>query len=162
MSERSGTRGALMPLCSPSSPPSIDARANLLRRRRLDLELHLPVIQQQAIALLHLERQLAIRGRDAARPADLVADRDHQRIAFLERIALPPSSRPVRIFGPLRSCRIADVAVGARRRRRGSDRTRRHDRPACHAKNSGASRRRPPRSARRGRRNRWRRVPRSQ
>ena len=52
MSERSGTCGALMPLCSPSSPPSMTRVRISLGGRRLDLEIHFAVVQQQVIALV--------------------------------------------------------------------------------------------------------------
>ena len=89
------------------------ARVDLVRRRRLDLELHLAVVQQQAIALLHLERQLAIGRRHAAGLADLVADGDDQRVAFLERnrlAAFQPAGADLRAAQVLQN---RHVAVGA-------------------------------------------------
>ena len=62
------------------------SRVNLRRRRRLHLQLHFPIVQEQAIALRHFAGQLAVSGGDPARAAHwLVADRDDQRVALRER-----------------------------------------------------------------------------
>ena len=114
------------------------ARANLRRRRRLDLELDLAVVEQQAIALRHLERQLAVGRRDAARPADLVADRDHERLALLQRdrlAAFEPAGADLRAAQVLQD---RDVPVGARGGGANPIERARRDRPACRARSSGA------------------------
>ncbi len=89
------------------------ARVDLLRCRRLDFELHLPVVEKEVIALFHLQRQLAVRRRHPPRLADLVADGDDQRVAFPEGnrfAAFQPASADL---GTAQILQDGDVTIGA-------------------------------------------------
>ena len=76
----SGTLGALMPLCSPSAPPSTTRVAIDVAAGAFDHQLDAPVVQQQAIARPYRERQRRIARRNHPRAADRVADPDLQRL----------------------------------------------------------------------------------
>ena len=97
------------------SPPSTTVVDDLGAVGRLDAQLDEAVGQQQPIARA---------GRSAARPANVVERRPgpptKSPVAIVSRSPAstrdrpPVVERPVRIFGPPRSWRIADFAAGAR------------------------------------------------
>ncbi len=102
------TPGALMPLCSPSSPPSTTVVLRPLTVRVLHPQLDPPVVEQQRVAAVHRLGQIGVGGGDPAGLALEVAGLDHQRSSpAFSGSGFPPLSGPVRIFGPLRSCRRA-------------------------------------------------------
>ncbi len=83
--------------------------------RRLDLEIDLAVVEQQVIAVAHLQCQLAVSREHAAGPAHLVANRDDQRIPLAQRdgaAAFEPSGANL---GAAQVLQDRDMAVGAGR-----------------------------------------------
>ena len=115
----SRTPGALIPLCSPSGPPLTTVVTISCAVGRLHPQFDVPVVEQQAVAAPHRRRERRVGRGHAAGPAHEVAGRrsgaSSPSTSWMGR---PPARRPVRIFGPLRSCRIATcrpaVAAAAR------------------------------------------------
>ena len=66
---------------------------------------------------LRRAHQLGVRREDPARLSPgTIAGRDAQLVSLAQGKRLAAASGPVRIFGPLRSCMIGDVAPGSARR----------------------------------------------
>ena len=108
----SGTPGALIPLCSPSSPPSTTV-VRISRAVGVSTRSSISAVgEQQPIARPHAPRQAGECRRDPSRAADEIAGRDAERVARLQRERPAALERPVRIFGPLRSCRMATSRPG--------------------------------------------------
>ena len=132
----SGTPGALMPLCSPSSPPSTTVRRFSVPLGRLDPQLDQAVGEQQPVARRHALRQPFERRRDAPGPptkspvaiASVVAGRRAESAGRL-RAARCGSS------GPPRSCRTRDLAARAAGRRAHPARTSLGATRGCRARN---------------------------
>ena len=83
------------------------SRLNLPAVGGVDAQLDEPIGQQQAIAGLYALSEPRERRRDTAGAAGEVAGGDRQPVAGFDGERPPPSSVPVRIFGPPRSWRIA-------------------------------------------------------
>ena len=81
----SGTPGALMPLCSPSTPPSTTRVRICWRSLSDDPQLDAPVVEQEHVARLDERRQVFVARRDAPGPAEEVADGNHQLVAGGQR-----------------------------------------------------------------------------
>ena len=106
------TPGALMPLCSSSSPPSTHGGHNLVAVGLFDLQLNLSVVEQEQSAGARLAHELRV-GR-----VDVLGHRLRRRLRQsgssrrrCSSTGRRPFSRPVRIFGPLRSCSIDTTFV---------------------------------------------------
>ena len=116
MSARSGTCGALMPLCSPSSPPSITRRLNRVRRRRLHHQLDLPIVEQQVIALRHraspAPRRWSRCGPRTPISSPTATIRASPACSDQRRAALEPAGADLRAAQVLQD---GDVLVGAHR-----------------------------------------------
>ena len=104
----SATPGRLMPLCSPSGPPATTVVFTRRAVRRFDPQLDAPIVEQQAVARAHRCGQPGEGGRDQPGAADRGPGDDVERVAGREACSGAAAfERPVRILGPLRSCRMA-------------------------------------------------------
>ena len=145
----SGTPGALMPLCSPSGPPSTTsstARRRRCARRRAARSCRRPAAADRRAA--PSGSSSAIGREDPPGPPTSSPARDPQLVsARAARAACRRGSGPVRIFGPLRSCMIATWRPAARGRLANRAESGARAIRACRARNSAGTRRRRRRAA---------------
>ena len=113
----SGTPGALMPLCSPSTPPSTTTVRICWRSPSIDAQLDAPVVEQQRVAGLDERRQVFVAGRHPSGCAEEVADGDHQLVAVRERERRMVAQQAGADLGAAQVLQQRDAAAGLGRQR---------------------------------------------